>query len=245
MGVDTEKYIRKPLYVDAVRVTAQNFNDCVEWSMGEMELEERPGGDMRKFIKVRVHNPKNPRQTKAFIGDWLLYTDRGFKVYTNKAFRQAFDLVTEDNAQLSHPETPEPPGIPPTPPDEELEFVEATPEAIADAVNEQQPPDEPVSDPVVNEQSQVLEPATGVPTPAATPPAEEARLQTETGADRKLKHEPVEPQSEPVSEQAPEDAAAGKRVLSEEEQRQMGPDAVREAVRTGEVILAQDLAESA
>lgn len=94
MDVETVKYIRKPLFVDAVRVTANNFDKISVWCQGEVLLDEVPGkGITKKFIKVRVHNPKNVRQTKAFVGDWILYTERGYKVYTNKAFHASFDPV--------------------------------------------------------------------------------------------------------------------------------------------------------
>lgn len=92
MGVTTTQYIRKPLYVDAVRITSGNFDEIATWCQGEVQQDEVPGkGTGKKFIRVRVHNPKNPRQTKAFVGDWLLYTERGYKVYTNKAFHASFD----------------------------------------------------------------------------------------------------------------------------------------------------------
>jgi hypothetical protein len=105
MPVVTEKYIRKPLYVDAVRVTAANFEDIASWCQGEILQADVPGeGVGKQFIKVRVHNPKHPRQTKAFIGDWLLYTERGYKVYTNKAFHAAFDLAAViEKGDLSDP----------------------------------------------------------------------------------------------------------------------------------------------
>jgi hypothetical protein len=47
----------------------------------------------KQYIHVRVHNPKNPRQTKAFVGDWILYTERGYKVFTAKAFQANFNNV--------------------------------------------------------------------------------------------------------------------------------------------------------
>lgn len=89
MGVETQTFIRKPLYVDAVRVDASNFDEIASWCQGEVMTED--GDATKRYIKVRVHNPKNPRQTRAFVGDWILYTERGYKVYTNKAFRNAFD----------------------------------------------------------------------------------------------------------------------------------------------------------
>lgn len=99
MGIDTEKYVRKPLYVDAVRVTQNNFNEMIAWCDGELEFEETRSGSSRKFIRIDVHNPhpKNDRQKKAFVGDWILKTERGFKIYTNKAFKASFDpVVTEE-----------------------------------------------------------------------------------------------------------------------------------------------------
>jgi hypothetical protein len=96
----TKKYVRKPLYVDAVQVTEQNFGDIARWCFGEIgNIDESPIdrsqslNPTKQYIHVRVHNPKNSRQTKAFVGDWILYTERGYKVYTTKAFQANFDLV--------------------------------------------------------------------------------------------------------------------------------------------------------
>lgn len=113
--ISTQRYIRKPLYVDAVRITAANFEEIAAWCQGEIQQDDVPGkGTSKKFIRVRVQNPKNPRQTKAFVGDWILYTETGYKVYTVKAFHAAFDKVEPE----------------PTTPTIEL----ASPEAITEAV---------------------------------------------------------------------------------------------------------------
>jgi hypothetical protein len=99
-SVETVQFIRKPLYVDAVRITGVNFDEVATWCQGEIQQDEPSDekGPGKKFIRVRVHNPKNPRQTKAYVGDWLLYTERGYKVYTNKAFHDSFDeVMTEDS----------------------------------------------------------------------------------------------------------------------------------------------------
>jgi len=98
-SVNTTQYVRKPLYVAAVRVTEGNFENIVAWCQGEIQQDEIPGKGVKRYIRVRVHNPKNPRQTKAFVGDWLLYTERGYKVYTNKAFHDSFDMVTHVDRQ--------------------------------------------------------------------------------------------------------------------------------------------------
>lgn len=90
-SVETTKYVRKPLYVEAVQVTEENFELLAKWCMGEIRGEGSPD----KHIHVRVHNPKSPRQTKAFVGDWILYTERGYKVYMDKPFRDSFDIAEE------------------------------------------------------------------------------------------------------------------------------------------------------
>jgi hypothetical protein len=281
MGVETQRYIRKPLYVDAVRVTAQNFDDIVAWCQGEVDSEEVPpgSGTQKKFIKVRVHHPKNPRQTKAFIGDWVLYTERGYKVYTNKPFRMAFDLVEEQ--ETSEPElvaeSPGPSEIDgETTVDLEPVAAEPTPTATpsAEEVRLQTETDEERKlkhEPVhgaatgADPEFEGMTPATppqdahttpqGEPheyveaTPSAIADAVNAQPSVQEGhVDPDAVIEEIEEKPEkdkPVSDQRPEHAAAGKRVLSEAEQRRMGPDEVRALVSSGEVILAQDLAESA
>lgn len=105
MTIVTERFIRKPLYVDAVHITTENFGDVAKWCQGEVRTNngDEPVSDDNinpgaTYIHVRVHNPKNTRQTKAYVGDWILYTERGYKVYTQKAFRNSFDEVKEEVA---------------------------------------------------------------------------------------------------------------------------------------------------
>lgn len=97
MEVRTHKYLRKPLVVDAVQVTIDNFEAIATWCQGEIVNNDgtevskvNPGG---QHVRVRVHNPKTPRQTKAYTGDWILYTDKGYKIYTQRAFAASFDLA--------------------------------------------------------------------------------------------------------------------------------------------------------
>jgi hypothetical protein len=101
MDIVTEKYVRKPLVVDAVQVTAENFEAIADWCQGEIVNNDgtevtkvNPGG---QHVRVRVHNPKTPRQTKAYVGDWILYTDRGYKIYTIRAFEASFDPTEGGN----------------------------------------------------------------------------------------------------------------------------------------------------
>ena len=109
MAITTIRYIRKPLFVDAVKITPDNFVEVAGWCQGEIRaLETDKVITTTKvdpslcYIRVRVHNPKNPRQTQLRVGDWLLYTDRGYKVYTEKAFFNSFEEAQAEEAQTVH-----------------------------------------------------------------------------------------------------------------------------------------------
>jgi hypothetical protein len=94
MQVNTRKYIRKPFEIDAVQVTEENLEDIAKWCSGEVQKEAHGKKDVR-FVKVRVNRPLNERQTKAFVGDWVLYAGTGYKVYTAKAFDSCFEAEKE------------------------------------------------------------------------------------------------------------------------------------------------------
>lgn len=91
--LDTQTFARKPFYVQAVRVSEQNFDAIAKWVGGEI-LEAKQG----RFVKVDVARFLYERQTQAFVGDWVLNSKTGdqdnFKVYTDAAFRRSFDLVS-------------------------------------------------------------------------------------------------------------------------------------------------------
>jgi hypothetical protein len=98
--LDIEKFIRKSFPVDAVRVTVDNLEEVAKWCSGEIRedtTEDNPSGHS-KMIWVMVQYPMNDRQSKAYVGDWVLYSGRGYKVYTDRGFRKVFDeKVAEQN----------------------------------------------------------------------------------------------------------------------------------------------------
>lgn len=91
MTLKTEKFARKPFYVDAVQITEGNMQDVAKWCQGSV-LSTDAG---ENYIKVRVHRPLNERQTKAFVNDWILFAGSGYKVYTPKAFNQSFERILD------------------------------------------------------------------------------------------------------------------------------------------------------
>lgn len=98
--MQTTKFTRKPFEVDAVQVTAENIDEVAKWCQGEVTTE-----DGQPCIKVRVLRALNERQTKAFVGDWVLYAGTGYKVYIDKAFKKSFVEKTEELRTTSIPAT--------------------------------------------------------------------------------------------------------------------------------------------
>ena len=90
-SITTAKYARKSFEVDAVQVGTENINDIAKWCDGEVRTNSKD----EKYIKVRVHRALNERQTQAFVGDWILYSGTGYKVYTPRAFDSCFELALE------------------------------------------------------------------------------------------------------------------------------------------------------
>lgn len=109
MSIVIEKYTRKPFQVEAIRVTDKNMDEVAEWCGGT--IHTRNG---KRYIQVDVINPLTEKQTKAFSGNWLLQTKSGFKVYTHRAFQDAFDKdevqhpqqdsLFGDNTEIERPE---------------------------------------------------------------------------------------------------------------------------------------------
>lgn len=100
----TTHFVRKPFYVDGIRVTKENMAEVAEWCNGTLkETEPKVKGKRPSpFIEVEVHRPANDRQRRAFVGDWVLQAENGFKVYTDSALKDTFEVTSADKvaAQL-------------------------------------------------------------------------------------------------------------------------------------------------
>lgn len=107
MAIITKQFVRKPIRVDAVRVTADNFVEIAFWVQGSIRNNDdtpvEAGTQIdpsSQHIKLNAHNPKNTRQTQAYVDDWVLKSDKGFKIYNHEAFMGSFDLVEASGPAL-------------------------------------------------------------------------------------------------------------------------------------------------
>lgn len=109
MAIATTKYVRNPLYVDAVKVTRDNFLELSFWCRGS--IKNNDGSEVNEGTQIdpetqhiqlqKVNNPKNQRQTQAHISDWILRSDKGFKIYTDQAFKNSFTKVQGEAADAA------------------------------------------------------------------------------------------------------------------------------------------------
>jgi hypothetical protein len=89
--LEWKRYARIPFYVDGIQVTEENMEALAEFSRGDIRTDK----DGRKYIKVPVQKPLGDRQTMAYVGDHLLYSATGFKIFTDFAFNKNFEEVKE------------------------------------------------------------------------------------------------------------------------------------------------------
>lgn len=86
--LETAKYVRKPFNVEAVQLSEENFDLVLAWTRGAVETTD--GGE--RFIRVRTQNPLDERQKRAYVGDWVLKANGGFKIFPHKNFKRNFML---------------------------------------------------------------------------------------------------------------------------------------------------------
>lgn len=105
--LQTELYSRIPFVVSAVQVTEDNMKIVASVCGGEILYSTKKTGEGENatsvklpYIKVDVHHPLNERQTKAYAGDWILKSEAGYKVYTEKAFTRSFEKVTAEETPV-------------------------------------------------------------------------------------------------------------------------------------------------
>jgi hypothetical protein len=96
----TEKFQTVTRLVDAVQVTEENMADVSRWCKGKIcttdpKVAEQLGKPVQTWIQVNAQNPINEKQTQARVGDWILYANRGYKVYTNASFKRNFEPVMQ------------------------------------------------------------------------------------------------------------------------------------------------------
>jgi hypothetical protein len=94
-------YARKPLNVQAIQIDADNMEAVAAWCGGKVlsHPPKKEGQAPKKFVRVDVLNPLSKKQTRAYVGDWILKSNQGFKIWSNSAFMKGFTHIftTKEN----------------------------------------------------------------------------------------------------------------------------------------------------
>lgn len=93
--MEIQKFVRRPFAVRGVQVTEENMEEVASWCGGKIQYDPL---DAPIYIEVNVKHALNDRQRQAYVGDYVLSTKKGFKVYLERAFHtnfKAFDEVAE------------------------------------------------------------------------------------------------------------------------------------------------------
>lgn len=107
--MDIKKFVRRSFDVRGVQVTSSNIEEVAKWVSGTIHRRGEEGHEDR-YIKVDVKHPLNERQTQAHVGDWVLKTKKGVKVYTDRAFHANF-MGYEDLSTAVRQNVYVPPGL--------------------------------------------------------------------------------------------------------------------------------------
>lgn len=93
--MDTKKARRKTFDVEYVVVSGDNVEEVAAWCNGKVG-DEGSGC----FVQIADKNAFNARQTKAFIGDYVLKSGTSFKAYGKKAFEKSFDEIFKPGDEM-------------------------------------------------------------------------------------------------------------------------------------------------
>ncbi|QJD49647.1 hypothetical protein HWD32_gp72 [Gordonia phage Secretariat] len=101
-GLEIQTFQRKPFQVEAVQITEENFEKVAAWCGGSIVTVQETRhqallpGKPKRFIQVNVTRPLSKRQTEAYVGDWILFASKGYKVYANRPFLKNFESIPEE-----------------------------------------------------------------------------------------------------------------------------------------------------
>ena len=96
--METKAARRRTFDVEYVIVSEENIEEVADWSKGTIGGEGVDG-----YIRLQDKNAINQRQTKAFVGDYVVKYGKSFKSFTDSAFEKAFEEIPEVEDTVRRP----------------------------------------------------------------------------------------------------------------------------------------------
>jgi hypothetical protein len=97
--MDTKKARKKSFDVDYVEVTEANIEEVAVWCGGRVI-----GSDKDRYIKIIDKGALNERQTKAYLGDFVVHHARAntYRTFNKKNFWRTFEEIVASGQKVSH-----------------------------------------------------------------------------------------------------------------------------------------------
>lgn len=96
-GLGIEIWERNSFEVEAVQVTSQNIGAVALWTEGEVCRQQTHNG--RWYVLVDTVEYNRLKQTKVFVGDWVIKVQNQFKHYRNDSLRLAYHKKLTDREE--------------------------------------------------------------------------------------------------------------------------------------------------
>jgi hypothetical protein len=98
----TSRWVRKNSNVEAVRLNRAEIHKIAFWCGGTIMATDSGGreGAGTLFIQLPFKSNYN-KPNRAFMGDWILKDDDGFKIYSHEAFQNVFLKAEKDAKKYS------------------------------------------------------------------------------------------------------------------------------------------------
>jgi hypothetical protein len=96
----TSRWVRKNSNVEAVRLNRAEIHKIAFWCGGAIRATDAGGREGALYILLPFKSNYN-KPNRAFMGDWILKDDDGFKVYSHESFSGVFLKMSKDTEKFA------------------------------------------------------------------------------------------------------------------------------------------------
>jgi hypothetical protein len=90
----TKTFVPRSFPIEGIEVKADNIEEVAKWCFGDVRSgSKKKEGPVEKYIKIRVYRLQDKSESRAFVGDTILYFASGFKVFTRAQFEKSYQPV--------------------------------------------------------------------------------------------------------------------------------------------------------
>jgi hypothetical protein len=101
MSNSVTDYVLHNKIADAKCVVLEDIEGIAKWCEGEIGVSHEVGGEGQTYIQVDVkHLPPGPLN-RAYVGDWIITNEIGYKILSDEEYRSIFRVVTMNREKFA------------------------------------------------------------------------------------------------------------------------------------------------